>query len=259
MENVEMTNETSLADNEVSSALDGEITEEETNEETHEEAQNEPKEETGDSTADQRAEEKYTVKVLGEEKEMTLDELKTNAQKGMDYDRIKQKYNDLKSQYGEIEQAAKLSGMSVQDFLKQTMQGLQAAEMERIKHKYIEQGYDDETASAFADKDLEIQKIQNELKKTIPDETEQRQREDVERFNQLYPDVTEKDLSDQVFEDISNGMSLIEAYQKQLLKEKEKEIKIKEKEKENRLKSVGSVASVGKTDYEDAISALMDA
>ena len=58
------------------------------------------------------AEQKYKLKHLGEEKEVTLEEMTSLSQKGMDYDRIRGKYDELNNLLREL-----AGNESVDDFL----------------------------------------------------------------------------------------------------------------------------------------------
>ena len=59
-------------------------------------------------------------------------------------------------------------------------------------------------------------------------------------INSLYPDVKAEDIPDTVFEDIAKGMTLVEAYQKQLIADEKAKANIDAQNKKNAEKSMGS-------------------
>jgi len=60
-------------------------------------------------------EQKFTLKILGEEKEVTRDELIVLAQKGMDYDRIRASRDEMQPVFESVKKYAESAGKSVSD------------------------------------------------------------------------------------------------------------------------------------------------
>lgn len=207
------------------------------------------------------ADQSFTLKYLGEEKVVTRDEVIVLAQKGMDYDRQKAKYDALVAEHAKpdegkafIEELAKARGLSVQDFIDQC-RAQELAQRESI---------DESVALArvkLERKEREIAAREAELK-TAADKaktdaaTQEKFRQDFLEFAQAYPNVGPDEIPQSVWESVAGGVSLKAAYkgyqdaqEAARIKAENEALKAElaavKKQQDNKTKSTGSKATAG--------------
>ena len=100
---------------------------------------------------------KHEITVNGEKVYLTDDEFKIAAQKGMDYDRIRSDRERLKAEHAKIIDAAKSANMDVTEFINTALASINAVREEEAVQAYIDQGYDEDVARKFAEKDALIE------------------------------------------------------------------------------------------------------
>ena len=198
---------------------------------------------------------KHEITVNGEKVYLTDDEFKIAAQKGMDYDRIRSDRERLKAEHAKIIDAAKSANMDVTEFINTALASINAVREEEAVQAYIDQGYDEDVARKFAEKDALIEaNAQPKEKEETPKQTETLSQEDIDRFVSIRPNVDAKSIPDSVWESVRNGSSLTEAYLFYELEQKDAELKAAQKNNENKERSSGS-AKTSKTQQEDAFLA----
>jgi hypothetical protein len=219
--------------------------------------------------------ETFTLKVNKEEKTYSREEVISLAQKGADYDRVKEQLEksrqttqemqtQLDSQKESIEvlnELAKEAGVELPQLLKNlrlnmlTRQGLtkEAAE-ERLLRLQAER----ENAA------LKAAASEAQSKETP---TQRAQRE-IEEFRKEYPDTElSEDLLNELMKDVQNGMSLTGAYRKHesaqkdaRIAELQRQLEAEKQNKANRAASPGSQKDSGgrrtKSDYDDFMEAF---
>ena len=188
---------------------------------------------------------KIKIKYNHEEMEIPEDEAVPLIQKGMNYDKLQERYNALQndprlSKYQKIEQVSKLLGYQSDEQL--------------IDALY--QNYYQLTAQQ---RGLTPQQIQKEHELNQERERLQREQEAIqkqqqanamyERFIQAFPDVLPEDIKPETWEKVKNGMDLTAAYVQQVNEELQKQIQLlKQKEKNKNQAPVGGVTQHGSTD-----------
>lgn len=216
--------------------------------------------------------ETFTLKHLDETRTVGRDEVVALAQKGMDYDRMRGKYDDVSARLKEIDDwfSEYTSGKDFNTFrddveaarLAQQRGIDKATALERIKldreRKALEA---DRQNAAKADGEKEAQR--------------QRAAEDVRLFSERFPEVAAKLTTDKnaipqsVWDAVGKGERLVDAYEKhqaaeatkaleQRIKELEAQVKAKEQEKQNTKnaeRSTGSAKSDGDDPTIDLIAA----
>lgn len=214
-------------------------------------------EEKADSqdTSDTAEPEKYTIKVNGKEESYTFDELTALAQKGADYDRIKADNERIRKNTERISELARNRGTTVDEIITQAEEGYRAAQFDELYQKYLDDGIDEDAAEMLANKDLELESMRAE--DVQPTEEEISRQRDIDLFNQLYPDVKAEDIPESVFEDIATGMTLVEAYQKQLIAEERSKTAAAEQNKKNAAKSMGSARTAQGENHDPFLSEFM--
>lgn len=215
--------------------------------------------ETDDVSYDDDDMEKFTVTVNGEEKRLSRDEMVTAAQKGMDYDRIKEdkarltdEVNSLRFQVGSVIEAAEQMGMSVDDFVKSALEGLKTAKADELKQGYIDQGIDEDIAEMLAEKDMALQNIQqSQSENETPEQQNGIPEEDIRKFTEAFPDVIPEEIPDSVWEQVRQGSTLYESYLKHEYDRQHDALRASQKNEENRQRASGS-ARTSKAQQHDA-------
>lgn len=189
---------------------------------------------------------KYNKEDVGLSKEEAIE----FAQKGKNYDHLKEKYDLLNT---EIDTLAKANNMSVQDYIK-NLKDVQSAfelnrEVEALKEQYPNS--EEEVLKELAQSRLRDNA--NVLSKQKENEINAR-RDEINRqldvFKKMYPDVNPQKLDRSVYEKMNEGFSLSEAYS--MFKETERQAELAKKEslekiekqnQENKAKSIGSTSN----------------
>ena len=226
----------------------------------------------GDTNADQT----FTIKVNKEERTVGIDEMKALAQKGADYDRIKEQ-NAQKQQTIDTLQA-KLDGISSQQGALDIL-GIVAEKSGSTLEQLAESLYVNfrRTAGASeetAREELKSAKLEKELNAFKAQKTQQQEQESEARANQdladfqrEYPDVPiTEELVDKLMPDIQSGMSLSAAYRKyekaqdaERIADLERKLAAEKKNAENKKKSPGSQVDSGSRQKADIFDEFMAA
>lgn len=228
----------------------------------------------GDTNADQT----FTIKVNKEERTVGIDEMKALAQKGADYDRIKEQ-NAQKQQTIDTLQA-KLDGISSQqgalDILGIVAEKSGSTLEQLAESLYVNfrktAGASEETAreelkSAKLEKELNAFKAQKTQQQEQESGGEARAKQDLADFQREYPDVPiTEELVDKLMPDIQNGMSLSAAYRKyekardaERIADLERKLAAEKKNAENKKKSPGSQIDSGSRQKADIFDEFMAA
>lgn len=215
----------------------------------------------------------FTIKVNKEERKVTLEEMTTLAQKGADYDRVKEQ--NTKHQQTIADLQSKLEGVSSQQAVLDIL-GTIAQRSNSTLEQLAESLYINFRKSAGASEDvareeLKSAKLEKELNSYKAKQTQQQEQEtdaearaqrDIEDFGREYPDVTlTEELVDKLVPDIQNGMSLSAAYRKYekaqdtaRIADLERQLAAKAQNDKNKKRSPGSQRDSGgrspKSDYD---------
>ena len=219
------------------------------------------------------ADKTFTIKVNKEERKVTLEEMTTLAQKGADYDRVKEQ--NTKHQQTIADLQSKLEGVSSQQAVLDIL-GTIAQKSNSTLEQLAESLYINFRKSAGASEDvareeLKSAKLEKELNSYKAKQTQQLEQEtdaearakrDLEDFAREYPDVElTEELVDKLVPDIQNGMSLSAAYRKHekaqdsaRIAELERQLAAKAQNDKNKKRSPGSQRDSGgrspKSDYD---------
>lgn len=198
------------------------------------------------------------VKFNGEEKDISLDEARTLAQKGMNYDHVVEERDRNKNAFDFLMERAKNEGKTIEEYIASERAN---AENQRIEKKMDELREKDDDASdetirrlaklSLAEEDAQAK--EEEAKKT-----DSQKNDEIEGWNKLFkahPELIEKDgqtkITDAVFALVREGHSPTEAYYMTRIKELEEKSKIAESAEKAKAKSIGSLRGDQTTD-EDA-------
>lgn len=230
-------------------------------------------EEGKDATA---SEQTFTLKVNKEERTVTLEEMKTLAQKGFDYDRVKEQNTQKQATITELQ--GKLdANQAVLDILGNIAEKSGSTIEQLAETLYVnfrknagvaEAAAREELKSAKLQKELDSMKAQQTQKQAKEEDDEARAKKHLEEFAHDYPGVElNKELVDKLLPDLRDGMSLTAAYRKYekaqdaaKIAELERKLAAKEQNAKNKRSSPGSQQDSGgrrtKTDYEEFERAL---
>lgn len=207
-------------------------------------------EESDDAEPEEDRHQVFTLKVLGEEREVSEEEMRAFAQKGVDYDGVKADRDSLRRTNAELssykaflEDVAKDSNKTLDEL----MDEVQAMAVSR------RDGVDMERARERVQyerriKDLERQSSEAEQQKNAG----AAQRAEFAAFRTAHPDVKPGDIPKEVWAEVAGGRSLGDAYRSheiKQLKEENRRLKeqaeVKQQEQKNTARSTGSRKSPG--------------
>ena len=214
-------------------------------------------EETDGETEEQGTEGKegnqlYEINYLGTKEQLTLEQMTELAQKGRDYDHVRQERDRLKGENGRqldfLKKLADKAGVSVDEQIDLT-EAMWLMDEEAAKGNTISE------AEAL----LRIQRNRGktpEAEKTETPEAPSGFNEQIDRFLKVYPNITGDQIPQEVWEQTAkmNG-DLLGAYQEYLIKTlKAENAKVKQTEQNNKnsKRSTGSLNSAGANRKKDA-------
>lgn len=184
------------------------------------------------------------VKFNGEEKELTMEEAITYAQKGMNYDKVASERDSLRNstEIKLLRDIAQANGMSVNDLLINLQNANDSQKKAKIyndlKAKYPnaeEEVLTQLTEAEFKQKTEERKKEIEELSKK---ETATNQQKQINAFLEKYPNLDPKEvITEDVMNEVKQGATLIEAYQSKLLHDKDIEINELKKQLEGHIQN----------------------
>lgn len=191
------------------------------------------------------------------------------AQKGLDYERIRQQREEFKQQRDELEkfraenadmvefinELSRESGMTTEQLIDE----LRANQYVR-KQGISQDVARERVAREKAERRLQARERQEQKKQQMPpvDPEKQRRQEDIRAFFQRFPGVDPKTIDKSVWQGVSSGKSLVDSYQDWQNAQKDAEIQrlkaqieADRKNQENRSKSIGSQRSGSQEDSRD--------
>lgn len=220
-------------------------------------------------------EQMFTLKVNKQERQVTRDEVISLAQKGADYDRVKQQYADSQQTIQALQEKADAldQNQEILDVLNLVADGSKTPAAQVVESLYVsfrkKAGVSEDAArlelkNARLDKELSAVKSQSEKadSKQKTEEASDRLQRDMAEFKREYPDVELTDeLVEKISADIKSGLSLTAAYRKlereqqaQRMAELERQLAAEKQNKKNKRYSPGSQRDSGgrsgKSDYD---------
>lgn len=193
----------------------------------------------------------WTLRHLGDEKTVNEQEMTALAQKGLDYDRVREKYDAAKPVMEMFSQMAKLSDMTVEQYIAfvRTEAKKSAGMSESEAKRAVD--LEDRESAIMAKEAAEAEK------KTAAEEkssAEERRNADIAEFQRTFPDVAKdvQSIPQEVWDTVKQGKRLTVAYalwrEKQALVEVERvkqESTVKEQNTKNAERSTGSMRTAG--------------
>lgn len=203
----------------------------------------------------------FTLRVNKEDKTVTREEMFTLAQKGMDYDRVKGQLTERDNTIAQMQQ--KLDGsQEAMDLLQMISEETKMPIPQLLDQVHINMRMKKGETEAEARANIRAIKAERQIAaaqekakehKSTQDNATAKAESDLAEFRKRFPDVAlDEKLLEAMKPDVLKGMSLADAYQKQLLAQKDAEIaELKrqaaaaEQNRKNRAKSPGSQNDVG--------------
>jgi hypothetical protein len=185
---------------------------------------------------------KYKLKYNHEEKEVSLDELTVLGQKGMNYDRLQEKFDAIQNnpalaKYSKVEEISKLLGYQTDDELLDALYQThyeRTAETQGLTPAQIQKEYE------LSQKEKAIQA------KEITTAQQQKQNKMYADFATNFPDTKAEMIKPETWTKVNAGMDLSTAYTMQQNQDLQAELKIFKQNAENAKKApIGSVSTHG--------------
>lgn len=219
------------------------------------------------------AEQTFTIKVNKEERTVGLAEMTALAQKGADYDRVKERaqqtIQELKTQLDGQKDVMEIM-TTLADKTGTPLNEL--AEMLYVSYRKGEGRTETEAKlelqNARLQKGLDAVNAEKDKQKEAEESSQSRAQREVDEFRRSYPEVEFTDeLVSKLTPDVQAGMTLLSAYQKYEAAQKEariaeleRQLAAEKKNRENRSNSPGSQKDSGgqrgKSDFDDFLSAF---
>lgn len=156
----------------------------------------------------QQTPQSFKVKHLHEEKEVSYDEAPTYIQKGMDYDRVKGKYEESKPVLDFVERIAKQNGMDVQTYLRAVEDYERQQEIENMSQQ--------NNLSPELAEELYLLRQERQQKEVMSrqQQHEESQRKEYIDFISQFPDIKPEEIPSDVWEIKANNphLSITDAY-----------------------------------------------
>ena len=205
-----------------------------------------------EETKEKAETDQFELKHLDEKRTVNRDEVIALAQKGMDYDRIRAKYDEMKA--GEtqrnahesfLKELAESAGQSVEDMI-------DSARARMLVNKAVAEGKTLSEDDAMAQvKQARTAAEQTETaekpteKPTEADKETERQQSFL-RFSKEFPEVKAEEIPAEVWKDFADGKGdLADLFARQENKRLKAELAAMKQNEENRKKSTGSRATAG--------------
>ena len=188
---------------------------------------------------------RFTLKHFGESKDYSKEETVTLAQKGLDYDRIRQERDTLKTEKATLQEhedflkeLADMSEMSVEDFMVEVKANVIVTEEKKMGRDITL-----DQAKYRVRSELKARKPKEEAK----DPLEAKRQESFDRFEATYPDVLPSSIPKEVWDEFGDGSKkdLGEVYARYLLKQERAKNETLEQNARNKKRSTGSRHSNG--------------
>ena len=199
----------------------------------------------------------WTLRHMDEVRQVGEADMVVLAQKGMDYDRIRSKYDESKPVMELFGSFAKQAGMSVQDYVSRLRaQAKQASGMSEAEAKRTVELEDREAAvSAREAEEAQLQSTANQEAQAKAN-ADARRSADIAEFQKLFPDAAKdpNGIPQEVWASVRNGMSLVSAYSQYAVAQAkaaqaaaEQRATAAEQNQKNRTRTTGSMQSAGES------------
>lgn len=225
--------------------------------ETHEEP-------GGDSKADQP--ELFTIKNRDEQRQVTREELVSMAQKGWDYDKVREERDQLRQYRAETDPAMEVikryaarSNMSVSEYLDYCRKQELIATGMSEKDAAQKVSFDKERAELDRQRaELDARDQQANEARRMAQEKAQARQKDIENFYRVYPGVDPNSIPKEVWDAVKAGDTLTGAYTRWENSKLKAELAAERQNKKNKAAAPGSMSGNDMETQADLISKWWD-
>ena len=195
-----------------------------------------------------------------------IEEVITNYQKGLNYDKKQEQYENLQNSKVEqyVSKKAKELGMTVDEYIDQVENYEREQEKEKEKarlEEMINNGVPEDVAKeviATSQLRKQLQQKENELKeqeeRTKAENDKNKQYAD---FVEMFPNVKPEDIPKEVFEKAQSS-NLVSAYKDWLITDLQTKLQIKEQNEKNANSAIGSVTETGQTKKQEPVDMFLE-
>lgn len=176
---------------------------------------------------------------------LSLDELIKNAQKGLDYDKVRAMRDAQRETLDQLSKMAEKGGVTVEEALSRYQEREREDKIEKYVSYLSQAGLSGQAAREIAEAFLTWQ----DAAKSREDEQRQKAREEVEELLGFFPDADLAAIPQEVLQEACRGKNLTACYMRLLLSEKEAQ----NKKMQIAQKSSGSLAAGQNADLEAQI------
>ena len=194
----------------------------------------------------------FELKHLDETRTVSREEVITLAQKGMDYDRIRTKYDELKAGEAQrsaheafLKELADSAGQSVEDVI-DTARARMLANKAAAEGKTLSEEDALEQIKQEKAKQAPAEKPESAEEKSTEKDRETERQQSFLRFSREFPEVKAEEIPAEVWKDFAEGKGdLADLFARQENKRLKAELAAMKQNEENRKKSTGSRATAG--------------
>ena len=194
----------------------------------------------------------FELKHLDETRTVSREEVITLAQKGMDYDRIRTKYDELKAGEAQrsaheafLKELADSAGQSVEDMI-DTARARMLANKAATEGKTLSEEDALEQIKQEKAKQAPAEKPESAEEKSTEKDRETERQQSFMRFSREFPEVKAEEIPAEVWKDFAEGKGdLADLFARQENKRLKAELAAMKQNEENRKKSTGSRATAG--------------
>lgn len=196
----------------------------------------------------------WTLRHMDESKTVGETEMVALAQKGMDYDRLRTKYDEFKPVMDMFSQFANKANMNTRDYIAHIRaQAMQAQGMSEAEAKRAVELEDREAAVAAQEAAETQRRTAREAAEQAQQAANARRQADIAEFQKHFPDAAKDPASipQEVWAEVRSGVSLVTAYSKYALAQEraarmaaEQKV-VDSKNQSNAARATGSMRSAG--------------
>lgn len=193
----------------------------------------------------------WTLRHLDDQRVVGEQEMVALAQKGLDYDRIREKYDEAKPVMELFGRFARQNNMTIQDYTAHLRtQAMRAGGMSEAEAKRAVE-LEDREAAVAAKEAAEAEKQAASQRKAAADA---RRTADIQEFQKAFPEAAKdpKSIPQEVWADVRGGMSLVTAYSRYQVKAANERAEAAQRSaaaavqnKKNAQRAAGSMKSAG--------------
>lgn len=223
--------------------------------ETTEAADQQKQEPSAENAQTADAPKTWTLQHMDESKTVGEAEMVSLAQKGLDYDRLRTKYDEFKPVVDLFNQFANKAGVNTRDYITMIRtQAMQNQGMSEAEAKRAVELEDREAAVSVREAEQRQRTDAESAAAQAKQSADERRRADIAEFQKTFPDAAKdpKAIPKEVWDDVRGGASLVAAYSKYAVSQAkaaqaaaEQKAAVTEKNASNAARSTGSMKSAG--------------